>query len=233
MSISEHGSDSEDWYAPNDSETEKEVPDPNSEEAAMYQDVDKLPEHLSKNHFQEGLIYLVTLGYEKNKTALGMIIEVKAKCFIFRVFYTKGRGRKTFHDGGKDKQYDFEDVWRLAPRRDLMLPQDAENIRIGQTINFDYGNGRTTIRVESCRSRSISGMIECGKERGSIKEFEKIEILDCFELFASSLLQKMNMHLSDLEWENGKDSRTKDYPTRTPALNPDFCCPEPIRYKRL
>ena len=220
--MSEHGSDSEDWYVSEDSETEKEVPDPNNAEAALYQDVDKLPEPLSKNHFQEGLLYLMTLGNEKEKTALGMIIEVKTKSFIYRVFYTKGSGRKTFHEGGKDKKYDFEDVWRLAPRRDLMLPQNVESITIGQTINFDSGNGRITIRVESCRSSSILGKIECGKERGSIEEFEKIEIVDCFELFASSLLQKMNKHLSALDWEDGKNSRTIDYPTRRPALNSDF-----------
>ena len=83
MSMSEHGSDSEDWYVSEDSETEKEVPDSNNEEAALYQDVDKLPEPLSKNHFQEGLLYLMTLGNEKEKTALGMIIEVKTKSFIY------------------------------------------------------------------------------------------------------------------------------------------------------
>ena len=103
-----------------------------------------------------------------------------------------------------------------------MLPQNVKSIAIGQTINFDSGNGRITIRVESCRSRSILGMIECGKGRGSKKEFEKIEIVDCLVLFASSLLQKMNKHLSALDWEDGKNSRTEDYPTRRPALNSDF-----------
>ena len=97
----------------------------------MYQDVDNLPERL-RNHFEEGLIYLMTLGNDKKITALGMIIVVKTKSFIYRVFYTKGSGRKTFHEGGKDREYDFEDVWRLAPRRDLMLPQNIETITMGQ-----------------------------------------------------------------------------------------------------
>ena len=101
MSISEHESDSEDWYVSEDSETEKEVPDSNNEEAALYQDVDKLPEPLSKNHFQEGLLYLMTLGNEKEKTALGMIIGLKTKSFIKRGFYTKGSGRKNFPRGRK------------------------------------------------------------------------------------------------------------------------------------
>ena len=47
---------------------------------------------------------------KEKKSAVRMIIEVKSKSFIYKIFYTKGSARKTFHEGGKDKYYKFEDV---------------------------------------------------------------------------------------------------------------------------
>ena len=144
------GEESEsDWYDPNESDTEQEMPDPNDIPENLYQDVGQLPKPLRKMHFEEGCLYLITTSTTKDLSALGMIIEKKTETFLFRVFSYKGKVRKTYHEGAKDKKNRYDEIWRLAPRRELMLPRSVKDIRRGQTICFDYDTGRVTCHSSS------------------------------------------------------------------------------------
>ena len=100
---SEPDFENEDWYK-GDSDTDEDIPDVNLSPEALYQDVAKLPEKLDKKHFEEGIIYALTLHDLKSLTFLGMLIHVKKESFIFRIFTAKGSSRKTFHEGLIDKK---------------------------------------------------------------------------------------------------------------------------------
>ena len=52
----------EDWY--HESDTSENIPEPNDEPAALYQDLNTLPVPLLNYNFDEGLLYTMTL--EKN-----------------------------------------------------------------------------------------------------------------------------------------------------------------------
>ena len=56
-----------DWYQ--ESDTSEEIPDPNQRNAKLFQDVDTLPVEIKKSHFQEGIIYFMTL----DKTSLSHV----------------------------------------------------------------------------------------------------------------------------------------------------------------
>ena len=166
---------------------------------ALYQDIGELPKPVQKIHFEEGLLYALILNSKKTITYLGMVILVKKKTFLFRVFGSQGTSAKTFHEGSSDKEFDFADVWRLAPRRDYMRPIQPDFARIGHTLRFDYEGNKTTVRVTRFTSNYVSGILDCGKDHGKSGKFDKIEMQDCQEMFASSLLQAMHSNLSDLE----------------------------------
>ena len=102
-SESEHDFENEDWYT-GDSDTDEDIPDVNLSSEALYQDVAKLPEELDKKHFEEGIIYALTLHDLKSITFLGMLILVKKDSFLFRIFSAKGSSRKTYHEGLIDKE---------------------------------------------------------------------------------------------------------------------------------
>ena len=128
MSESLNDLGAEDQYR--DSDTEDEIPDPNLSPIALYQDTDKLPEPLEKGHFQEGIIYALTLKNDRAVINLGMIILVTDSSFLFRVFTAKGTSRKTYHDGAADKEFAFDQIQRLAPRRELMQPKHPKKARV-------------------------------------------------------------------------------------------------------
>ena len=111
---------------------------------------------------------------------------------IYDLMIEIGKVRKTYHQGAKDKSYRYDEIWRLAPRRELMLSRSVKDIRRGQTISFDYDSGRVTARVISTKASSVKGIILCGSERGTIKDFETFELLNVVELFASSLLYDLH-----------------------------------------
>ena len=126
----------------------------------------------------------MTLHKEKHVTLLGLLIEKKKKKFIFRVYYTKGAKRKSFHQGAKDKVLSYDDIWRLAPRDELMIKTTNEALRVGQTVRFDDNEGFTTIRITKTFSRSIKGIVICGAHRGKERSFETYEMLNFREIFA-------------------------------------------------
>ena len=98
---SDYKEDHENWYNPSD--TENDIPDPNMETEALYQDTNTLPEPLQKNHFSEGLLYTMTLEKQHENQILAMIICKKRNTFIWP-FFVRGSKRKTFHDGATDKE---------------------------------------------------------------------------------------------------------------------------------
>ena len=97
-----------DWYASSD--TQEEIPNPNDDRAALYQDRNMLPTSLLKTHFEEGVIYTMTTAKEKDNPMLVMIIEAKDLEFVYRIFFIQGVKRKTYHDVGKDKCSSYNDI---------------------------------------------------------------------------------------------------------------------------
>ena len=181
--------DPEDWYR--DTDTEQEIPDPNQDPQSLYQTSNKLPELLEKKHFVEGILYSFTLQKEKSVTFLGLLIECKRSSFIFRIYHTLGASRKIFHEGADDKEWDIDEVWRLAPRTELMLRREPEVVRVGQTVRFYYGGEYFTIRVTKTLSKQTEGVIMCGQQRGTTKRFELIEMLSIEEIFFFDMLQEL------------------------------------------
>ena len=109
------GSDSEfeaselsDWY--NSSDTSEDIPDPNMSQERKYQDQDCLPTALNTSHFEEGLIYTMTLYAAQNNSMLIWIIQAKQKSFTFRCLFHQGSGAKTWHETGKSKECRYDEV---------------------------------------------------------------------------------------------------------------------------
>ena len=188
----------EDWYR--DSDTSENIPEPNDIDAPLYQDRNELPTDLSKEHFEEGLIYTMTMLSKRKEQTLVMIIEAGIEDFVYRPFFIRGSSKKTFHQGLRDKKESYNNVWRLAPRRELARRRDPSEVMVGETIRFTYGMGDKyqTCLVMERRSISLKCRHECGKERGKIQSYEIVEILDCTELFRSSILQNMLAQVKDL-----------------------------------
>ena len=82
FSSTEHSSQSSDWYDSEEYDTGDEVPNPQHRKESLYQDVNKLPELLKREHFQEGLLYLITLDDRKDVPSLGMIVETFMDTFL-------------------------------------------------------------------------------------------------------------------------------------------------------
>ena len=62
----------------------------------LYQDYDKLPVILKTSHFEEGLLYTMTLQDERKKPMLVMITKKKDCTFFIGVFLSVDRGGKLF-----------------------------------------------------------------------------------------------------------------------------------------
>jgi len=102
-------SEEDDWY--NSSDTSDEIPNPNENEDPLYQDINTLPVPLRPEHFQEGLIYAMTVKEKLNhNTLLVMIIHAKRRSFVYRLFFARGSARKTYHQGLIDTEIKFSDV---------------------------------------------------------------------------------------------------------------------------
>ena len=223
-----------DWDA--ESDTSEEFPDPNDSTESLYQDKNKLPELLRVDHFEEGMIYAATLDRDHKVMMLGMIIELKDNSFLLRSLFHRGAKRKTYHEGAKDVELRYSEVWRLAPRRELVRRTNPSSCRIGQTLRFEYGIGRDTstytVLVTQTYSRNLKGLIECGADRGKEEVFALIEIAECTEVFGSSRLQSMLGQSMGLSWSQGTKTKTKKIPERKPRLSPNFMVPTEIAYKR-
>ena len=226
------GESSEDWY--HESDTSENIPDPNCSEDPLYQDVNKLPVGLRKGHFEEGLLYSMTLDQGRENTMLVMIVEVKENTFIYRNFFCRGSKRKTFHEGAKDQEIKFSQVWRLAPRRELIQKRHPDDMRVGQTIRFYYGvnSSPTTALITAILSRTIKGKVECGKERGKIMDFEKFDITGSNEVFGSSILQELLKEVKDAKWIDASKIKTPERAPGKPKLHENFRVPQDEQHKR-
>ena len=69
--------------------------------------------------------------------------------------------------------------------------------RAGQTLRFTYEGHDITAFITERTSRTLKGMVVCGTKRGQTRVFEQIEMLDCFELFGSSILQNLLSQVKD------------------------------------
>ena len=113
----------------------------------------------------------------------------------------KARQDKTFHTGAADKEWRYAEVWRLAPRRELMLRREPSTARVGQTLRFEYTNGSVTINVTKTLSRHIEGIVQCGQGRGERRIFEKVEMVNNQEIFAYNNLGDLFKSMEKAKWE--------------------------------
>ena len=187
----EHGfDDTDDWY--NSSDTSEDIPDPNRSKESLYQSPNMLPVPLQRSHFEEGLIFTMTLKAEKTPM-LVFINDVAEEVFAYRIFFMQGSSKQTFHQSGKEKTSSYKDVWRLAPRTELVRSCDADKAAIGHTLRFEYGmsSSPVTISVTGFTSKAVKGTLLCGTHRGNSRTFETYEILNCTEIFGSSTLHNL------------------------------------------
>ena len=122
----------------------------------------------------------------------------------------------------------------MAPRRELLISYNPEKAFIGQTLRFTYGMSPTyiTMTVKGYHGRVLEGTIVCGPKRGSHEVYEIVEMLDCKEIFGSTVLHHLLSQVKDATWSCGKNSKTRSDPRRKPRLNPDFNVPADIKHKR-
>ena len=221
-----------DWYR--ESDTSDDLPHPNVSKQALYQDENKLPVLLKQSHFEEGLVYTLTLKSKSCQPMLVMVIHHGKKTFLCRTFFIKGSRKKTYHLGAKDKKVSYEEVLRLAPRRELIQKIDPTNVRMGDVIRFRYGVDEhyVTALVLQRTSRTIKARVECGKARGKFRTYEQYEMVSCTEIFGSSVLQDLYKQTKNASWDNADETRTADFPTYRPKLSADFRVPLEEPYKR-
>ena len=220
------------WY--NESDTEDSIPDPNLENQPLFQRVNMLPVPLQNEHFEEGLVYFMSLKKQRNAPMLVMIIATEENTFVYRVFYVRGSSRATFHQAGRDKTNKYDEIWRLAPREELVVAQKVSDIFLGQTLRYTYGVNEKweTVVVTRQTSTTINGILVCGENRGESKILEKAEIVEAQGIFGSSLLHDVLQKVKTLEWTDANRSKTRDLPRRQPKLNPKFMVPADEKYKR-
>jgi len=223
-----------DWYHASD--TDEDIPDPNNQKEALFQKANTLPVILSKKHFQEGLLYTMVLEQGHDKPMLVMIIAKGDMEFTYQLllFFARVSAMKTFHEAGSDKTAKYQDVWRLALRSELLKPVEISSICLGQTLRVSHGMNEDwdTVVVTKVLSSKLIGLIQCGNDRGSTREFEKSEIVCCQEVFGSPLLHNLRKELQKLLWKRDNRSKTRDIPQRTPKLCSDFVVPADEEFKR-
>ena len=76
------------WYSKSD--TSEDIPDPNNCNSSLIQDANSLPMGLEKEHFQEGVIYFMTLEKDRDCPMLVMVMEIRAVDFTYRTFFIRG-----------------------------------------------------------------------------------------------------------------------------------------------
>ena len=131
---------------------------------------------------------------------LVMVMEMCESNFIYRVLFVRGSSKKTHLDGGSDQKANYQDVWRLAPRDELIQKRVISMIYGGHTLRFLYGLKvkHDPILVSVQTSRTICGTIECGANRGETGVFEEFYITNCHEVFGSSILQGLLKQVKNL-----------------------------------
>ena len=70
---------------------------------------------------------------------------------------------------------------------------------MGQTLRFTYGMSPThiTMTVTGSRRTVLEGTIVCGSKKGSHGVYEIVEMLDCKEIFGSTVLHHLLGQVKD------------------------------------
>lgn len=194
--------------------------------------MDLLPEELSIHHWEEGIIYAMTVISEKNIMYLGMVIECRKSTFIFRCFFVRGKKRKTYHQGAEDIEYQYSQVFRLAPRRELQIGRTPSEARSGQTLRFKYMGIIITARILQIMPQKIAGIIECGTSRGEKRVFKMILMFNCQEIFGSSILRDLYSDTDEVRWVKTDSIKTKVMRKSKPQLHEIFMAPKSESNKR-
>ena len=174
----------------------------------------------------------MTLKDEKHIIYLGMVIECRTTKFIFRCFFVRGKKRKTFHQGAKHIEYQYSQVFRLAPRRELERERKPSEARCGQTLRFEYTHGIITVRVLKIISQKLTCIIECGASRGEERVFDMIQVVNCKEIFGSSILRDLYSETDEVNWVKTDSMKTKYLPESKPKLHETFMAPKNETNKR-
>ena len=89
----------------------------------------------------------------------------------------------------EDQKARYGDIWRLAPRNELVIERDITSIFIGQTLRFMIGlNERYETVIVTYRTlKTITGTIECGPKRSETGVFQisEIALSGSFRFFTS------------------------------------------------
>ena len=77
-----------------------------------------------------------------------------------------------------------------------MRPILVQNMHPGQTLRFEYDDITLTALVIKKTSSQFTGILECGPNRGDVRDFMLYEIVNSFELFYSSKLSSIFQQVS-------------------------------------
>ena len=128
----------------------------------------------------------------------------------------------------------YEDVWRLAPRDELVRKQQVTDIFMGQTLRYicSVRDKPETMMVTKISRTTVTSILECGKNRGETKTIQKYVIVESQEIFGSSLLHSILQKVKKLDWAEAPRSQTPKIPKRRPKLSSEFIVPVDEAYKR-
>jgi len=194
----------EEWY--DDSDTSQEIPDPNYQDEPLYQKAISPPVDLTKKYFEEGLVHVITLKKQRESPKLVMHMETRQNDFTYRTFFVRGSSRGTFHGRGRNKNAAYEDVFRLAPRDELVLKVDVRRFFVGQTEIFVLNERAIYNNYSGCKDVSDDkSYYRMWKEPG-YERFHLYEIVSCHEIFGSSLLHGLlkKVYTPDLKMDRAR-----------------------------
>ena len=65
---------------------------------------------LQRSILKKVLFILWSCIKKPDNVRLGMVIEIKAEKFIYRTFFIRGSKMKTYHEGAKDAEFEYNEV---------------------------------------------------------------------------------------------------------------------------
>ena len=81
-------------------------------------------------------------------------------------------------------------------------------------------------------SSTVTGVVQCGHKQGRTETYEKMEMINCQEIFGSPILHKLFAKIKSLEWEIVNKCKTRKIPNQRPTLNRSFMVPSDESYTR-
>ena len=148
----------------------------------------------------EGGVVVVYWERDRSTACICCIINVDEVngTFTYRVYGYQGKSRKTFHDTGKDKIADKNEVWRMVHRTDFEREVELRDIQTGQTIRVMLEDKIHDITV-FVKSRN-GDIIECvyfsGPSEGESINFNICKVTSAVEIMSSPLFYRFRKHVS-------------------------------------